>query len=211
MLCSRSGGCARVRQVVMLGLLLTLGWLSGAVWAQVPLGFDLPLMWTVRAWRSPGLDPLALTLDALGGIPVMGTLSVLLVVWLGWRRYLRAAAMLTLSMLGAVALTWLLKCFFDRPRPLLWPHGTVSFGDAFPSGHSVYAATLPVALALLVRSGPWQVPAWGVATLWMLAMGWSRVYLGVHFPSDVLAGWCLGLVWTLAVWQFIQFQPSVSR
>lgn len=211
MLCSRSGGCARVRQVVMLGLLLTLGWLSGAVWAQVPLGFDVPVMWQVHAWSSPLLDVLARALDVLGGIPVMAAFSVMLVGWLGWRRHLWAAAMLAVSMLGAVVLTWSLKFLFNRPRPLLWPHGTVSFGDAFPSGHSVYAATLPVALALLVRSGPWQVPAWGVAALWMLAMGWSRVYLGVHFPSDVLAGWCLGLVWTLAVWQFIQFQMSVSR
>lgn len=95
---------------------------------------------------------------------------------------------------------WLLKWWIARPRPQEMYHLVNSYGDSFPSVHSVYAATF-ACLAILIfdkhRSRAYII--W-FAVLWLLLMGTSRVYLGVHYPTDVLAGWSIGLIWISLLW-----------
>ncbi len=98
----------------------------------------------------------------------------------------------------------LLKQLFSRPRPDLVPHESFVYTASFPSGHSMMAAVTYLTLgALLARVQPRrQVKAYllVLAALVTLLVGISRVYLGVHWPTDVLAGWAAGAIWALLSW-----------
>lgn len=113
------------------------------------------------------------------------------------------AALLLLTVLGGFVLTLLLKEGFDRPRPELVPRGTYVNTQSFPSGHASIAAglylTLGALLARLQTARRLKLFVMAVAILLTLLIGLSRVYLGVHYPSDVLGGWTIGAVWAATV------------
>jgi undecaprenyl-diphosphatase len=111
-------------------------------------------------------------------------------------------------MVGAVFLgqivSTLAKNAFHRARPDLVPHGSYVFTSSFPSGHSMMAAIVYLTLGLLAAG---ELPGRGIKSFVIafslfitIAVGVSRVYLGVHWPTDVLAGWCAGAAWALACW-----------
>lgn len=109
------------------------------------------------------------------------------------------AVLVAMTVLGGFALTLLLKQGFDRPRPDLVPRVTYVNTASFPSGHSSIAAatylTLGVLLARLQPKRQLRVFVIGMAMLLAFLVGFSRVYLGVHWPTDVLGGWTVGIVW----------------
>ena len=116
----------------------------------------------------------------------------------------RHALVLVATVLLADVSSEVLKHIYDRPRPDLVPHGSYVYSSSFPSGHSTMSAATFLTLAMLIASLEPQrgvkVMVYVLAMALMLAIGFSRVYLGVHWPSDVLAGWCLGAAWALAAW-----------
>jgi undecaprenyl-diphosphatase len=117
----------------------------------------------------------------------------------------RGAALLVLASVGGGALlSTLLKLSFERPRPDLVPHAVAVYTASFPSGHAMLSAVTYLTLGtLLARIQPRRrLRAYivAVAVLLTLLVGTSRVYLGVHWPTDVLAGWCLGAAWAMLCW-----------
>jgi undecaprenyl-diphosphatase len=131
----------------------------------------------------------------------------------------RAAALLVLASVGGgTALSFAMKAAFDRPRPDLVEHGVEVATASFPSAHAMLAAVTYLTLgALLARVQPKRsVKAYllGVAVVLTLLIGLSRVYLGVHWPTDVLAGWCVGAAWATACWlvaYWLQARGRVER
>jgi undecaprenyl-diphosphatase len=116
------------------------------------------------------------------------------------RRRVRAALLLGLALVGAQVLDALLKVEFARPRPsLAHPVVAQAGGYSFPSGHATASMAVYGALAYLtlttVRSRPAKTMITAGALLVVVLIGFSRVYLGEHFPSDVIAGWCVGIAW----------------
>jgi undecaprenyl-diphosphatase len=105
---------------------------------------------------------------------------------------------------GGLVLSTVLKHFIDRDRPALVEHRSVVYTSSFPSGHSMLSAVVYLTLgSLLARIMPGRVLKLYFLFLAMaltFLVGVSRVYLGVHWPTDVLAGWCGGLVWALVCW-----------
>ena len=114
------------------------------------------------------------------------------------------------SVAGAAALTGVMKLVFHRPRPELWPRLVTESGASFPSGHSMYSAAFVVALILLAWPTRWRWPALVAGTVFTLVVGWSRVDLGVHYPTDVLAGWLSGTAWVLGVYSLLRPVPHAG-
>lgn len=140
----------------------------------------------------------------------LGSTGVLLMVTLGVAGFLalsgkrRTALLMVSSIAAASLLSQTLKWGFARPRPDLVPHGAVVYTKSFPSGHAMLSAVVYLTLgALLARVQPRRrvkVYILAVAAFLTVIVGSSRVYLGVHWPTDVLAGWALGAGWALLCW-----------
>jgi undecaprenyl-diphosphatase len=184
--------------------------------------FDRALLVALRRPDAPAepIGPLWLRLTmrditALGGIPVLSLFGLLVLGYLLMARQWRAVLLLLVSLPGGMALNSLLKHSFGRPRPELVAHLIEVQTASFPSGHAMLSAisflTLGALLAGTTERRPYQGYILGVAVLLTLLVGSSRVYLGVHWPTDVLAGWCLGAAWAMGCWLLLHFGPLLWR
>jgi undecaprenyl-diphosphatase len=191
-----------------------------AVSALCWTGFAL-IVWLVTAGRSGPVDDLGLLfwrggrelrpvgpeflleavrdLTALGGVLLRNLIALGAVVALLFLRLRREAVLLTLTIVFGWAIEFAIKTLVGRPRPEIVPHLTEAGGASFPSGHSFNSAVvyLAIALAFATLSARGSVRATVIATavVLSLAVAWSRVWLGVHFPTDVIAGWLGGAGW----------------
>jgi undecaprenyl-diphosphatase len=170
--------------------------------------------WALRTLREPNdlskplgpkwLPNVGRDLTALGGVTFLSLLT-LTVVGYFWLRKMYAVGMLVLAItVGASLLNVGLKEYYERPRPELVPHLADVYTASFPSGHAMLSTVVFLTLAtLLGRFTPeYRLRAYylGIALTLSLLVGISRVYMGVHYPTDVLAGWVAGLVWGLICW-----------
>lgn len=190
-------GYGRSLLTLLFGLLLPmLGFvlLAAEVYQRDPFEFEPPLMQAVRAVHSEVLDRLAAGLSLFGNTPGMLPLNAVLTVWL-YRLQPRAAYFLLLALGGSIVFHAVLKPVFDRPRPDLWTPIRPESDFSFPSGHAMFATSLVSALAFLAWPTRWRWPVLTLGTLYVLVMMWSRVYSGVHYPTDVLGGALVGLIW----------------
>lgn len=141
---------------------------------------------------------------ALGGVGVLGFVTLAVAGYLVLDRKRRAALFIAAAVGGGAVLSFVLKHGFDRPRPDLVPHGSYVVTSSFPSGHSMLSAVTYLTLgALLARVQPrLALKAYFLllSVILTVCVGFSRVYLGVHWPTDVLAGWGAGAVWALLCW-----------
>ncbi len=141
---------------------------------------------------------------ALGSGGVLAVLTVLVIGFLILVKKRQAAWMVAGSIISGGLVSQALKWGFARPRPDLVPHGAFVYTQSFPSGHAMLSAVVFLTLgALLARtqSNPWiKLYLLSVAAILTVLVGVSRVYLGVHWPTDVLAGWVVGIGWALLCW-----------
>jgi membrane-associated phospholipid phosphatase len=160
---------------------------------------DTELMLAARTVSAPAVDAAMATITELGGPWVLVPLIAVVVVWCAARGDRPAAVAMALVGIAADPVNRLLKHTFERARPELWdrPH-LISF--AFPSGHAMVAVAIYGMIALVLsRAYPRAaLPTWAVALLVALLVGASRIYLGVHWPTDVLAGYAAGLILLVA-------------
>lgn len=137
-------------------------------------------------------------LTALGSFAGLGVLFISVVLYLLFDRKRAAAAWVTVSVLGGTGISTLLKMGYDRPRPDI-AHSARVFTSSFPSGHAMLSAvtflTLGALLARTRASRRLRIYFVTMAVALTVIVGVSRIYLGVHFPTDVLAGWCVGAAW----------------
>ena len=170
--------------------------------------------WMLSALRDPAnpadpigppwVEEMARDVSALGGFTWITFATVVIAIYLWIDDKTRMAVLLFASTASGALLSLILKSVFARPRPDLVPHLSQVFTSSFPSGHSMIAAvvylTLGSLLASVISNRMLKVYVLTIAVMLATAVGLSRVYLGVHYPTDVLAGWLAGLVWALFCW-----------
>jgi undecaprenyl-diphosphatase len=157
-------------------------------------------------------------LTSLGSAAVLTTFTLAVVGYCFVRRQAHAAWLVLGCTIGGAVMMNLLKASFERPRPTVVPHLVNVSSLSFPSGHAMISAaiylTLGALLARLVQTRLVKLYCIGVALVISFIIGMTRVYLGVHYPSDVLAGWTAGLCWALICWTVasaLQRQGSVEQ
>lgn len=190
----------------MIAVAIVLALAAGFVIDRYPFQFDRAIVLGLRAWHGPAwLPDAAADLTDLGGGVVLTLLVVITAgLLLVQRLWLTALATVLASASGSWAVD-LIKHVEVRARPDLVPHLVAVTGYSFPSGHAASSAIVYLTLASLAgqvtpdrRTRTYLLV---VAILLVGAIGTSRVYLGVHWPSDVLAGWSFGTLWALGWWR----------
>ena len=153
----------------------------------------------------PRLQEMMRDFTGLGGTGVLALVTMSAAGFLLLERKYHAALLLVVAVVGGMLLSGYLKAEFDRARPAFAPYGgSLAVSPSFPSGHSMMAAVVYLTIgALIARMRPdprVRLYVLVLAVLVTILVGISRVYLGVHWPTDVLAGWALGAAWALLCW-----------
>jgi undecaprenyl-diphosphatase len=203
-------------------LLFAFGFIAQHVMAGTSLSFDQKIL---QALRDPGnpsapVGP-AWVQEAARDLTSLGSMIVLLImtgaasIYLFLARKHAAAWLLLVAVFGGIGLNDLLKHAFARPRPDHLYQAARVFTSSFPSAHAeISAITYLTMAALLAQSqSSFRIGLYfiGLAVLLTLLIGLSRLYLGVHYPTDVLGGWCIGAAWALACWVLMTWLQRKGR
>lgn len=197
--------------LVLLGITLVVLNLAGEVLEGDTQYVDERILAALRKADDPStpvgprwLEVAAQDVTALGSATVLGLTVAAVVGFLLLQGLVRNAAFVLLASVGGWLLNDLLKAIFARPRPSIVPHLREVFTMSFPSGHALTSAVVFLTLgALLMRVADRRIAKFycmAVAVMATILIGATRVYLGVHYPTDVLAGWMFGASWALLCW-----------
>ncbi|MEO6845658.1 MAG: phosphatase PAP2 family protein [Chthoniobacterales bacterium] len=202
-------------------LLLTLGILSASLWFFVTLtnhvAGNAPHVteaMIMRGLRTPGdlsipvgphwLKMVCLDITALGSGTVLALVTALVAGYLLLERQFRSAGLVLFATITGAFWSNFLKHIINRDRPQIVPHLAEVSGQSYPSGHSMLSAivylTLAVVLIQTASSRSTKIYIVSVAVFITLLVGMTRVYIGVHYPTDVLAGWLAGSIWAVLCW-----------
>jgi len=189
----------RVRAAAAIGGLMVFGAMAYPLVRGEAIGFDLPVRAAIHGWAFPALTAAMRLITILGSEYFLVPLAAIL-VWRWEKRGERQEAYLLVGCsLSAEAMVQLLKGLIHWPRPELFFELVPTETCSFPSGHAFVPAVYFGMLAGILATGSW----WRAAVVVMAALlGFSRVYLGYHYPSDVVAGWALAVVW-LTLWAIV--------
>ncbi|MGA9627705.1 MAG: phosphatase PAP2 family protein [Bryobacteraceae bacterium] len=197
---------ARHCLIAVLALIL-FAWLAREVTHGDAMRLDTPIRNAVHARSSPPLTAMMRGVSLCGSEVILVPLGVILVWWLVAAKRRRAAVVFGVAALGAEALDQIMKLLFDRPRPEPFFGLASPITHSFPSGHAMVSCCFfgVLAMILAARGAP-RAPSrfkrtaiFAGAALLVVLMGFSRVYLGFHYPTDVLAGYAAAVVWLAVV------------
>ncbi|MDB5166461.1 MAG: acid phosphatase [Candidatus Saccharibacteria bacterium] len=164
-----------------------------------PIFFDSAFLHWIHLHATHFYDSVFLFFTTLGSAAVLGPVTVLAVIllWVRKRRY--DAVFLLCCVAGASVANVILKTLFHRVRPSLWHPSVLETSYSFPSGHAMSSSAVALAVVIILWDTRWRWPAIIFGSLFVLAVGYSRLYLGVHYPSDVMGGWCASTVLVLGI------------
>jgi undecaprenyl-diphosphatase len=200
-----------VGAVLILALIWVFATLAGEVMEGDTRRFDEWVLGALRQQADPGqlkgprwLRSGAEDLTALGSPTVLGLTVLAVTGYLFLHGLYRNGLFIFIASVGGWILNWLLKAAFARTRPDIVPHLREVMSSSFPSGHALTSAAVYLTLgALLMRIAEGRLAKYyciAIAMLLTFLVGTSRVFLGVHYPTDVLAGWLIGMTWALLCW-----------
>lgn len=163
------------------------------------LYLDHALLWRMHGLASPALDAFFLLISRLGYQWGVIPLDLLVVAVLAFRRRWRDTLFAAIAFAGSALLNIGSKQLFQRERPSLWESIAPESTFSFPSGHAMGSMTLAATALFLAWNTRWRWPVAVAGLVFVPCVGLSRVHLGVHYPSDILGGWCAALAWVTGV------------
>jgi undecaprenyl-diphosphatase len=208
--------------LIVAGLLIAFGFIAQEVVKGKTLGFDREVIFTLRSSADPSvpigpvwLPEAARDVTSLGSIVVLGIVTLTVAGYLFLSGKSALAWLMLIAVVGGIALSDLLKLAFGRARPdVVAPLARV-FTTSFPSAYATISAITYLTIgAILARSQPSSTLSlyfMSLAAFLTVLIGVSRIYLGVHYPTDVLAGWCIGAAWALGCWAIMARFRSVDQ
>lgn len=170
-------------------------------------------LWVHHHVDTPVLDQVMIGITTLGSGTMLVVAIVATSIWLWRNGHRRTTLILVGNAVAAAVINYVLKLYVARPRPTLFDEITRPETFSFPSGHSLFAMTIYGGIAAaIVTHHPWRRP-WviGGAALLVVAIGFSRVYLGVHWPFDVLAGFAAGLPLLMSTVHLLHTRAKTTR
>ena len=183
-------------------ILAAIGWLVTGPYKQYPASFDSTIRYTMRQIQSPMWSQLFLAVTRLGSTLVLTIIGCLTGIVFIALRLFRPLLMLVVAMAGQAALHHGFKLLFTRPRPPALINYPVVESFSFPSGHAVSSLCLYFVIAWTIstrlENSALKVALWIFTVIMVFLIGTSRVYIGVHYPTDVLAGFLAALAWTIS-------------
>lgn len=214
----------RLLEVVSLSLLLGLtaaiaslvffGWLADEVLEGETRHFDDFTRAAVHTLTTPPLTTAMRGMSFIGSALFLTIATIVVIILFALRKWGREAQLLALTMIGASMLNTTLKLAFARPRPVPFFNLTKPETYSFPSGHSLasccFFAGLAAILSGRIKSRRTRIIIWIAAATMFLLIGLSRIYLGVHYTTDVIAGFVAALIWILFV-RFVELQLARRR
>ncbi len=188
--------------VWLIGYLLILSivaWLCTEVWEKEVFSLDRSLLLWIHQFANSQLDGVMLFVTALGDPGMVITVFISIIVWLAMKRRYTDAIRFTSACTGGLLINQVMKLFFAKPRPELWTRLINEHSFSFPSGHAVGSMVVYGFIAyILARELPiYQKYIYAVASILIIAIGFSRLYLGVHYPTDIIAGYGVGILWLI--------------
>lgn len=203
-------------------LLFAFGFIAQAVAEGEPLKFDRRVMLALRNSATPAapigpawLQEAARDLTSLGSNIVLGIITFSVVGFLFLAGKPAVAWLMLIAVVGGVVLNNLLKFVFARPRPDFVIHAARVFTTSFPSGHATVSAIAYLTIgALLARTEPSFAISFyfmSLAVVLTVLIGVSRIYLGVHYPTDILGGWCIGAAWAMGCWVLMAWLQNAGQ
>lgn len=192
--------------LLFLGVLLPL-WGFGELAEDLRAGevffFDAPLLQFAHALARAGWDVFFVRISAIGYLYGVVPFDIVLILVLALRRRLSEGLFTGIAIIGSALLNLGAKQLFARERPSLWESIAPESSFSFPSGHAMGSMTLACVLVLLAWHTRWRWPVLAAAAMFVALVGLSRIYLGVHYPSDILAGWAAAVTWCAAIYLLV--------
>ncbi len=160
--------------------------------------YDERVLLAINAWSTPLLDTTMRTITDFGSVGVAAVVVIAALLYVRNHHTYRALFIVS-AVGGAAILSVVLKLLFSRPRPDLWQHLVVEETFSFPSGHAIASSALAFSVMILLWRTRYRWLGVITGVVYMLTIGFSRMYLGVHYPTDIIAGWLVSAAWVLLV------------
>ena len=188
--------------------------ISEQVLQQETFAFDKSVLLYIHQFSNPVLDRIVLGITSIGDPRTVVPLTAIVFFLLWWKHHRTEAAFFFINACGGAVLTYVLKLAFSKPRPDLWPQLISETTFSYPSGHALGSMVLYGFLSYVLATlyPRYAKGFYAIATLLVILIGFSRLYLGVHWPTDIIGGYGIGFLWiTVCIMLMQLWQRRAAR
>lgn len=173
--------------------------IAGEILERQPIGIDTTLLKWIHSTATPALDAIFLFITNLGNVEYILPITAFLILYLLYKRQRVNAFIVTFGVGGAATANFILKHLFHRDRPAFWHSLITETGYSFPSGHAMLSSALILCIIAILWNTKWRIFSIIIGAIIVVLIGYSRLYMGVHYPTDIIAGWSVSAAWIVIV------------